>query len=626
MPKASYEKHIQDKFSQWLDNTDPDNLGIVKWAKDLLPEYVRDATPEFHKELYMALLQLFNPNYRNKMERMLGITSWRGSSKSTVINMIFTSYIIANNGRVMRVSFPFPLLSSSGEVIGWEQRVIDCKIEERFIVIISETATSAEDFTVRIRDEFLMNTTVRYYYRFEVTDAVDAITGQLTKKAFRINKCFVLGVGAKQQFRGKIKGASRPTLVIADDIYSYKSVVTEDSRRKIRRWWQDEVENGVDDKTGKIILIGTIVHDDTVLVDIENNKQWKKIKQALMPIESFHKFIRDHLKVDYDLSACDLPFEDEPNDIVRATKQKKYFDDVQADEDWGLSWPERVDLYYIALKYQKSVRERSISGFYQEYFHKTVSPQDRKFKKEHFVHISNWDYQSKYGHNWIKFNDSDWLIINTEIGIDLSSGEGKDDGVITVGGSLKNGKRVVIMQSFGKYSLRDILYGDTFEENRLDKVCIDRSRIERIGVIDETFRLALRFNVKKIKIGVAGEEKTIVNEFRRVFEANRLYGVYVGPRKQTTAEGKKIERILNGLIAYYETMSVIHCGDLSKLEYQLEYLGKADSDDLADSLEVMFYNLDQPVDIEIGYFKQNGMEISYPKELTFKNLFDWRTS
>ena len=178
--KAEIDRHVDKKFKEWLDNSDPDNLGIIKWAKDILPEYLPQNTPEFHKELYQALLELFDPSLINRLERQLLITSYRGSAKSTVANMVFASYLVANNGRTMKIRI--------------NNEVVEVRILERFIVIISETGTMAEDFTVRIRDEFSTNPNIRYYYQLQIENAYDDITGKWTRAAFKMNGCFVLGL------------------------------------------------------------------------------------------------------------------------------------------------------------------------------------------------------------------------------------------------------------------------------------------------------------------------------------------------------------------------------------------------------------------------------------------------
>ena len=86
---------IEDKYKErgYLDNSDPDNLGILKWASDMLIEYMPQATPKFHIEILIILFSLFDPFYKNRYERQRNIISFRGSSKSTLINFIVVMYL-----------------------------------------------------------------------------------------------------------------------------------------------------------------------------------------------------------------------------------------------------------------------------------------------------------------------------------------------------------------------------------------------------------------------------------------------------------------------------------------------------------------------------------------------------
>ena len=42
--------HKEYKYEEWLDNTNPDDLGIVKWAKELLDKYLYETIGLFYEE------------------------------------------------------------------------------------------------------------------------------------------------------------------------------------------------------------------------------------------------------------------------------------------------------------------------------------------------------------------------------------------------------------------------------------------------------------------------------------------------------------------------------------------------------------------------------------------------
>jgi len=586
--KAEIDRHVDKKFKEWLDNSDPDNLGIIKWAKDILPEYLPQNTPEFHKELYQALLELFDPSLINRLERQLLITSYRGSAKSTVANMVFASYLVANNGRTMKIRI--------------NNEVVEVRILERFIVIISETGTMAEDFTVRIRDEFSTNPNIRYYYQLQIENAYDDITGKWTRAAFKMNGCFVLGVGTGMQIRGRIKGAYRITTVLFDDIYSERNVKTPESRENIAKWFNDAVKNSIDDLVGKAVLMGTILHDDTLLISLEKNPLWTKIKYSIMPLDRFHKFMAEHLDINYDTQTCFLPYDNIKDDHEKKRKNRQYFQALQDKEDWGLAWKERQNLYFLALQVQDKVISGRMASLYQEYFHQVIPDQDKQIRKDYFVHKK---YEHKYEHyyNWIKFeNDEEWQVCTIEFGIDLSTGDGKDNGVITVLAILGDNRIVVLLQRAGKFITRDDMKNDVGDDVRFGKVITDRTKIQRAGIIDETFRLSMIYHPRKIKVGVGGQEKSVAKQFRQVFNANGEYVTIFENIPQTRREGDKVTRILDVLVGLYETRMIIHGGPLTELEYELEFLGKASMDDRADSLATAATNYQLPPNIDESFF------------------------
>lgn len=616
--------HAEHKKKQWLNNSDLDNLGIIRWAKEMLPEYCSEEFPEFHKLIYSQLLSLYNPEYRNKYERLYELESFRGSAKSTAANFIFTSYIIAHNGEYSDVK------------IG--NRVVRVLLREEFICIVSETAENAIQFTSRIRDSFLTSTRLRYYYHFQIDEAIADITGQLTRAAFKINGTYVLALGAGQMIRGKVRGHARPTLIILDDIYSENNTITEERRERIKNWFYDAVLNSIDDLKGKCVVLGTIVHEDTILVEIERNDLWRTTKIVAMGhveedgtpnVDLFHEFADTHLDINWDMGTCHLPFDDERNQDERFRKQKKYFDSVQNQRDWELAWPDRVDLYYLALKYQMAVRNSSVNGFYQEYFHIPKAPQDRRFKKEYFQYIENYglEYDSGYDINWLSIGDGKEYPCNIEFGVDLA-GKGADSFAITIVGVIPDGRIYILLQKFGKWSIRDDIDGDTSGHMRRDKVCMDRSLVRRIGICDEIFRLSRKFRPSKIKVGVAAEEPIIVEEIDRIFRANGDYTTYIMERPQAGNEGRKEERISNTLLPAYETRMVYHNGPMDRLEYELQYLGKASHDDCADSTECAFYYLYTPGPLERRKKEADTDEdsSSHSASLSIVHIHDvWRT-
>ncbi|WP_448506059.1 hypothetical protein [Immundisolibacter sp.] len=595
----------------YLDNSNPEDLGILKWARDMMPEYLPQATPKFHIEMLMLLFSLFDPFYKNRYERQLNIISFRGSSKSTLVNMLFAEYLLCHNGKHMTI------LSINNEKV-------DVLIKERLIVIGSETGMSAEDFVVRLRDELTSNPNLRFFYGAKIEDAYDALDGQWTRRAFKFNSCYILSAGVGQQIRGKIKGASRPTTILLDDIYSENNTITEDGRNKVRKWFDSAVHNTLDDLLGKIVVVGTILHEDTILVTNKLSKNWKTVEFPVMNPNKFARFIREHLEVVHQRGSCQLPYEGKGlSEYELKTLQREYFEKVQNSEDWELAWKERIDLYFLALKYQDAIVRGSLGSLYQEYFHQPVSDEMKRIKPEYFRHMKEYTLYSEFGYDWFKCDLFDQAYtINIEIGLDTGTGTPDgDDSVATVAGILSNGYRVIFKQIAGKYDLRDVRE-DTGLLN-LGRLVMDRDMLKKIGILDEALRLAVEYKAKVIKIGYAGSEKNNVTLLTQLAEANKMYNITILGRRQDSAEGTKRERILNKIAPYYQSYSVIHNQNLERLETQLQNLMRTTEDDLADSAEVSMWNMQQPFHVDVSIFKQKP-QIRWKGNYKPITDFDWR--
>jgi len=575
----------------FLDNTDINNLGIVRWAKYVFPHYITNDIAQYQKEIYHEILSLYNPLFRNRYERNLELVVFRGGGKSTITNFLIPCYMIMYNGHTSKIKI--------------DNEIVECKIDEGLIVIVSKTFTSAQEFTQRIRDEFTTNKILKVMNKGKVEEALDDITGEWTKAAFKINGIYVLAVGTGQQIRGKVKGASRPTTIIFDDIYSEENIKTAESRQNIRYWFYNAAMNTIDDIKGKAIVVGTIVHEDTIITDLEKNTQWKTIKYPLMPLEKFDKFITNYLDYDIDSNIYKLKFNDIKDQKERIKKQREYYDNIQSELFNDLSWADRIDLYSIALKVQEASMNQMLSSIYQEYFHITISESDKVFKKEYFQYIDA-KFRIINNNTFVDIEDKTYPI-NIEFGVDLAAGlQTSDDTCITIVGKLPDERIIIFNTIFGKFGIRDVLRDET--ANRYKKIETNIDNILKRGYVDEIIRQIYKWRPSKVKIGIAGQEIAIINEMRRIFTENKIY-VPIYTYTQTAKQGTKEDRIKDILLQYYQTKMIYHNMPLEKLEYQLEWLGKVKNDDVADATANAILNLGVPYHIYIDTSKEEDIYI-----------------
>lgn len=548
---------IQSNISSFLDNSDEDisKWGIFIYAKYFFPHYFRNEFGTHHHSIMKEAISLYNPDLPNVFLRQIALIAFRGSAKSTILNFLIPSYMITLNGQTMKFR------DTQGNI----REVV---ISERFIVIASKTGDMASEFVQRIRDELSTNKKLKYYFSSDIEDAVDNEMGQWTKKAFKYNNCFILGIGAKMQARGRIKGAWRPTLFIFDDIYDDESVKTPEQRASIRTWFNASASNTIDIEVGKTLLGGTILHEDTVIQDVKSDPQWRIFEYPIMDYYEFKRLLSEELKYDDYNRKLYLKYEEIEDIVERSLLQKQYYNSL----DYKVTWS-RYDLYSIILLFQKAVYSRTVNAFFQEYFNKLTSDNAIRFREELF----RYDYLMYEFHNGVSYIKDKDNTSNSEmiLGVDLSGGQsGSDDASVAIIG-ISSLKRIYII---------DIISGRFSIES-------DETRKGIVQVLEEN---AAIYNCKKINIGYSGSEVAIVDHISQHFRNKKLYDIIVNPINQHAREGDKRTRIKNILLPYFESRAVTINYSCKNIQDQLVNIEKTKDDNEADALSNAFRDIYYP--------------------------------
>lgn len=154
--------------------------------------------------------------------------------------------------------------------------------DKRFIVPISNTATQAVMQAENMKMELRTNTTIKKLFG----DIKTAGTGEdvdttFSKEMWVANgQTLVMPRGAGQQVRGILYRNSRPDLIICDDLEDSESVRSEEQRKKLEEWFFADVCNSVDrgSKAWKIVVIGTLLHEDSLLAKLLKDPEWAAIE------------------------------------------------------------------------------------------------------------------------------------------------------------------------------------------------------------------------------------------------------------------------------------------------------------------------------------------------------------
>lgn len=202
------------------------------------PHHFRDESPSFH-------IKMLNDA---KAYRFYAAAAPRSFAKSTVI------------------AFGFPIHRITFEL-------------KRHIVIISNTYGKSAQILETIKSECRDNS--RFKNDFHIKISKDREGDSIFSSATGF-KTRVLCKGAEQMgsIRGEKFGAYRPDLIIVDDLEDDEMVKNPERRRDLERVYGDAVEPAIDEKTGEIKVIGTVLHDDSLMAKFVSEDKYINYKKG----------------------------------------------------------------------------------------------------------------------------------------------------------------------------------------------------------------------------------------------------------------------------------------------------------------------------------------------------------
>jgi len=197
-------------------------------------DYVKYETAPFQREIFSLTEKDSN--------QIIVIVAFRGSAKSTIMT---TSY---------------PLWTILG------------KRQKKFVLILSQTQDKAQQHLMNIKREL------------EKNDLLKSDLGPFQEESnqWGVQSLVISRFNAKistgsvgQSIRGIRHYQYRPDLIILDDIEDLDSVKTKEGRKKTYDWFTGEVIP-VGDKGTKIIVVGNLLHEDSLLKRLKIQIQEQK--------------------------------------------------------------------------------------------------------------------------------------------------------------------------------------------------------------------------------------------------------------------------------------------------------------------------------------------------------------
>jgi len=224
----------------------------IGWGRIYLPHHFRINSPKFHLKIVKEAL---NNTY-------LAIAAPRESSKSTLL------------------AFLYPLHSI-------------CFKKRRFILIVSNTYSKAARTLENVKKEFKDNNALKEDYPITIVKDSEGDSIIRHPDGFETR---ILCKGAEQigSIRGEKFGAYRPDLILNDDIEDDEMVRNPERRAELKDLFDEVLGRAGETGLTQIIVIGTILHDDSLLAKLVSLKYYPEYRKLLFKAR---KILPDGTKV-----------------------------------------------------------------------------------------------------------------------------------------------------------------------------------------------------------------------------------------------------------------------------------------------------------------------------------------
>lgn len=273
-------------------------LPLLQWSRQFLPHYVKRPPSLMHRWLEAQFDAMVT--HRGTKVNVIGP---RGAAKSTL----------------GALAFPLRLLVEGREPYIW---------------LVSDTMEQARSHLENIKAELLTNPALGDAYPGSVGRGPVWRENSLTLH----NGATIEAFGSGQRIRGRRHGASRPTLIICDDLQNDQHSESAVMRDHSRRWFHSMLLKA-GNKDTNVVNLATALHGDALGLELTRTPGW--ISRVFRAIERWPDNMR--LWSEWESIYVDLAREDH----LAAARQ--FYESNRAAMDAGceLLWPEEEDLYTL---------------------------------------------------------------------------------------------------------------------------------------------------------------------------------------------------------------------------------------------------------------------------------------
>ena len=210
------------------------------FCRTYFPHYIKHANAALHDYLYSKLPEAVLPS-NQKTGAHIAIAAPRGNAKSTIVTQLFTLWCVLT-GR------------------------------KKYIVIVMDAFEQAAIMLEAIKAELAFNPRLQMDY----SDGFGQGRLWQVGAILTANNAKIQVFGSGKRMRGLRHGASRPDLVIGDDLENDENVRSPEQRDKLQAWLNKTVLSlGAADDSMDVIIIGTVLHYDSLLARLLKNVLWQ---------------------------------------------------------------------------------------------------------------------------------------------------------------------------------------------------------------------------------------------------------------------------------------------------------------------------------------------------------------
>lgn len=376
--------------------------GFAFWDQHYFPHYGKAAPSALHEYLYERLPVIVNTPAGQRD----AIAAPRGEAKSTKVSMSFVLWCVVTGAK-------------------------------HYVVIVMDAFEQAAEMLEAIKAELEANPRIANDFPEACGQGKVWRAGVIVTANGRKVEAF----GSAKKIRGRRHGAHRPDLAIMDDIENDENVTTPAQRDKLQRFVTASVLNlGPPDDSMDAILIGTVLHYDSVLSRFLKNPLWhRKVFKAIIHwpdrMDLWERF--EHL-----LITGETPAKGEAEALALYEANR-----AEMDKGAQVSWPALRPLVKLMIK---RAREGH-AAFDNEQQNDPIAGDDAPFAHS----IRFWVNRLP---DWVFYGACD-----PSLG---KSGSGRDPSAIVVGGWQREQGILSVVEAQIKKRVPDRIISDVIEMQR----------------------------------------------------------------------------------------------------------------------------------------------------------------